>query len=99
MSGVDQEQEYRTIKEISARGYSVKEICEILGVSRSGYYKWTNRKRSDRECENEQLLRELRDIYHAHRCIISIALKLMVNSKRLLRSLFITTTTSGASAN
>lgn len=66
MSGVHQELEYRTIREISARGYSVKEICEILGVSRSGYYKWTNRKRSERECENEQLLRELRDIYHAH---------------------------------
>ena len=65
MSGVHQELEYRTIREISARGYSVKEICEILGVSRSGYYKWTNRKRSERECENEQLLRELRDIYHA----------------------------------
>ena len=66
MSGVHQELEYRTIREISARGYSVKEICEILGVSRSGYYKWTNRKRSDRECENEQLLRKLMDIYHAH---------------------------------
>ena len=36
MSGVHQELEYRTIREISARGYSVKEICEILGVSRSG---------------------------------------------------------------
>ena len=66
MSGVHQELEYRTIREISARGYSVKEICEILGVSRSGYYKWTNRKRSNRECENEQLLRKLMGIYHAH---------------------------------
>lgn len=63
MSGVRQEQEYLAVKELSAQGHSVKSICEVLGLNRSSYYKWIHREKSLRELENEDLLRELGEIY------------------------------------
>lgn len=28
---------------------NIKELCEVAGVSRSGYYAWINAKRNERE--------------------------------------------------
>ncbi len=39
-------------------------LCEIAGVSRSGYYKWLKHQPSARETENRQVLEELRSIHH-----------------------------------
>ena len=38
-------------------------MCNVLNVSRSGYYAWTNRKTSKRELENKVLVRKIRLIY------------------------------------
>ena len=43
--------------------FSVLEMCRVLEVSRSGYYRWLNRKPSRREIENKRLDAEIREIY------------------------------------
>lgn len=39
-------------------------MCNVLKVSRSGYYHWCNRSISNREKENDALLKEIVDIYN-----------------------------------
>jgi transposase InsO family protein len=38
-------------------------MCEVLKVSRSGYYAWETRQPSLRQRDNEELLRQIREIY------------------------------------
>lgn len=38
-------------------------MCRVLGVSRSGYYRWLKRKPSRRELDNRQLDAQIREIY------------------------------------
>lgn len=38
-------------------------MCDVLGVSRSGYYDWLKRPQSRRERDNEQLLKHILDIH------------------------------------
>lgn len=41
----------------------VKVSCEVLGVSRSGYYAWESRKPSVRQRFDEKLLEQISEIY------------------------------------
>ena len=43
--------------------YPVVRLCEVLEVSRSGYYAWRQRPRSGRERENEQLADLIREVH------------------------------------
>ena len=43
--------------------YALKRMCRVLGVSRSGYYAWRNRGRSQRSEANEKLLVQIREEY------------------------------------
>jgi putative transposase len=43
--------------------FSVKKMCRVLGVSRSGYYIWGKHGKSDRQRENERLLVYIRDAF------------------------------------
>jgi putative transposase len=45
--------------------YPVPAMCELLGVSRSGYHHWRGRRPSPRECENTRLLAHIRAIHAA----------------------------------
>lgn len=38
-------------------------MCHVLGVSRSGYYEWLNRKPSKRALENQVLNEEIKSLY------------------------------------
>lgn len=42
-------------------------MCEMLQVSRSGYYEWRSRPGSARQQANEKLLREIREIFQTSR--------------------------------
>lgn len=66
LNGVRQECLYLCVQEIRMQGYAVSEICDILELNRSSYYKWTRRSRSRREIENENLLHEICMIYSEH---------------------------------
>jgi len=48
-------------------GYSVKRMCEVLKVSRSGYYAWRSRQPTMRQKENEELLSRIRAIHEQSR--------------------------------
>lgn len=66
MSSVRQEYLYRCVRELHEDGYAITEICDILELNRSSYYKWTHRVKSSRELENESLLHEIGLIYAEH---------------------------------
>jgi len=42
-------------------------MCQVLEVSRSGYYDWLNRKPSQRQLENEKLKIKIAEIYWQHK--------------------------------
>lgn len=48
--------------------FPIEKMCQVLGVSRSGYYYWLKRTPSRRERENQVLLTEIRSIYHKSSC-------------------------------
>ena len=54
------------IQEMREEGYAITEICDILELNRSSYYKWTHRGKSSREQENEALLHQIGMIYAEH---------------------------------
>jgi len=43
--------------------FAVKEMCQVLKVSRSGYYDWFDRSKSQRSIENNVLLKEIKEIH------------------------------------
>jgi len=48
--------------------YKVRSMCEVLKVSRSGYYAWSTRHASRRKRANEELLERIRRVYtHSRR--------------------------------
>ena len=47
-------------------GYAITEICDILNLNRSSYYKWIHRFKSSSELENEALLHDIGLIYAEH---------------------------------
>ena len=66
LSGVRQEHLYQCVQEMHTEGYAVLEICNILDLNRSSYYKWIHRAKSSRELENEALLHDIGMIYAEH---------------------------------
>ncbi len=47
--------------------YKVKSMCEVLKVSRSGYYAWSTRQPSRRKQVNEELLERIRKVHSQSR--------------------------------
>jgi putative transposase len=47
--------------------HSVKTMCRVLGVSRSGFHAWQRRKPSARQREDERLLERIREIHALNR--------------------------------
>ena len=45
------------------KGYSINKLCEAIGVSRSGYYKWLDRAPSEQEITTEALAVEIKRVY------------------------------------
>ena len=50
------------------QNYSVKRMCQVLGVQRSGYYTWKDRPVSSRAQANAELLVKVRQAFHHSRC-------------------------------
>jgi hypothetical protein len=49
--------------------FGVQRICRVLGVSRSGYYRWTagTAARAERRAADDALVAEIREIHADHR--------------------------------
>lgn len=79
---------------LGQKDYPVSILCEIAEVSRSAYYKWLKRKKSQNEIKNESLLSLIREAYEERDGILGyrqITMKLRrehnlkVNYKRIYR--------------
>ena len=49
-----------------SRDYAVKDLCDIMGVSRAGYYKWKNHKPSPRDNKREDVIAKIKEVHEAH---------------------------------
>ncbi len=49
-----------------SREYDVKELCELMGVSRAGYYKWKNRGRPAYQDKREQVIALVTKVHLEH---------------------------------
>ena len=47
--------------------YPVRIMCEVLDVSRAGYYAWRSRPESARSAENRELLADIQQIHSDNR--------------------------------
>ena len=47
--------------------HSIKAMCRVLGVSRSGFHAWASRAPSARALEDERLTERIRQIHAEHR--------------------------------
>jgi transposase InsO family protein len=47
--------------------FPVTFMCEMLGVSRPGYYSWRNRGPSERDLKDEELTRVIKEIHREHK--------------------------------
>jgi len=74
--------------------YPVSALCKITRISRSAYYKWKHREKSQNELQNEKLLVLIREAYEERDGILgyrqmTIKLRrehqLKVNHKRIYR--------------
>src|SRR3954465_14791709 len=48
-------------------GFPIQVMCEVLGVSRSGYYDWANRPESPRDVEDRAVAAEIRAAHEGSR--------------------------------
>lgn len=49
-----------------SREYDVKLVCRLMGVSRSGYYKWKGRGRTDRDAQRERIISLVKECHGRH---------------------------------
>lgn len=55
--------DYKLIKELhEEEDYDINFMCKELGIGRASYYKWLNKKPSQREIENEKLLKTIKEV-------------------------------------
>lgn len=57
---------YRMIDELS-KSHAVGDLCQLLGVTRSGYYAWRSGGETPRELENRKLTEEIKEVFEAKR--------------------------------
>ena len=82
------------VRELADTDAQVAVACRVLGVSRSGYYKWLNRPVSERDRDNELLLKHITEIHAESRhtygwprvhAELTLGLGMNVNHKRVAR--------------
>ena len=57
---------YRMIEQLS-RIHTVRDLCQLLGVTRSGYYAWHRSSQTSREINNRKLTQEICVVFEAKR--------------------------------
>ena len=45
----------------------MQDLCKLMGVSRSGYYKWKKREKSDRDIKREEMIALVDEVHKIHR--------------------------------
>ena len=57
---------YRFIQQHCGQ-FAVATLCNVMQVTRSGYYAWLKRPKSNRSTQNEQLVKQIKDIHQQSR--------------------------------
>ncbi len=57
---------YRMIEELS-KTHAVGDLCQLLGVTRSGYYGWCRGSETSRDANNRKLAEEIKEVFEAKR--------------------------------
>ena len=75
------EKKYTAVKELHEEyRYPIDKLCKKLIISRSGYYKWLNRKPSQRQIINEDLADKIMKMYKEHNGILgSRRMRIFIN--------------------
>lgn len=99
LSQVKYETVYLAIYDLNReKSYSISELCKIISIQRSSYYKWLNRKESTNETLNKELLSMITDAYEERNGILGyrqMTIKLNrehplnINHKRIYRLMHI----------
>lgn len=55
------------ISSLEKEGFEVRTVCQVLGVSKSGYYQYQQGARSQRELDDERMKSLVQSIFLAHR--------------------------------
>ena len=50
-----------------SRDYDVQDLCKLMGVSRSGYYKWKKRDKSCRDINREKMIALVAEVHEEHK--------------------------------
>src|SRR5271156_812226 len=58
---------FEMVRNLKLQRIDVKISCEVLGVSRGGYYAWSDRPESERTKENRELVGKMRRIHDESR--------------------------------
>jgi transposase InsO family protein len=58
---------FKMVEELSLEQQDVARVCEVLLVSRSGYYEWLDRPQSDRRNEDERLWQKIKKHWETSR--------------------------------
>lgn len=95
LSQVKNEIIYLAIHDLnSTKSYPISQLCKIIGIGRSSYYKWLNREENDNEKFNKKLMTMIKEAYEERNGILGyrqMTMKLnrehnlKVNYKRIYR--------------
>ncbi len=53
--------------DLLSRDYEVQDLCALMGVSRSGYYKWKKREPSERDLNRENMIALVSAVHEEHK--------------------------------
>ena len=71
VSGVRQEDSYIAIRYLhDTEKYPVCQLCAVLNINRSSYYKWLKRKPSTNQVQNEGILSWIKELYEEQNGIL-----------------------------
>lgn len=53
--------------DLLSRDYAIRDICTLMGVSRTGYYKWKKRLPSKHDINREKMIELVKTVHESHR--------------------------------
>ena len=52
--------------DLLSRDYAIKDLCEVMGVSRAGFYKWKKHDPSPRDNKREDVIAKVKQVHEEH---------------------------------
>ena len=52
--------------DLLSRDYAIQDLCDLMGVSRAGFYKWKKREPSSRDTTREEMIKIVGEVHVEH---------------------------------